>query len=286
MPKRKGSKENGKSLRKGTRWSWQSHGSTATGHCRSARSPTDHVGRWMRGSAASLGGAAVRGAQREVGGGNAVHKPEALKREEPEEGGLSGGHAQSVVDAVSHTRMPRPPRGTRQGDTSETRQTMNDRSEGDQVADRPATPAETSTRAPGGPGHDPRAATGTGIGSDPARITAPAGTDPCWRPRKCPGLPRGHRPRARRRSPEWPRPAQRHRDRPLRHVHTARIRGRPLVRRHLHRIGPGVDGAAAVTPSGTPGSTTATRVSPAAVRAASGNTVRAALRRSAVPHRP
>jgi hypothetical protein len=65
---------------------------------------------------------------------------------------------------------------------------MNDRSEGD-LADRPTAPAPATTapRSPHGrAGRDPRAATGTGIGSDPARITAPAGSDPAGDPGAAP----------------------------------------------------------------------------------------------------
>jgi hypothetical protein len=78
------------------------------------------------------------------------------------------------------------------------RQTMNQRTESDRTTDPSPRPTDTHPRTAPHPGHDPRAATGNGIGSDPARETVPAGTDPAGGPGIAPASedsPRDDRPR-------------------------------------------------------------------------------------------
>lgn len=62
---------------------------------------------------------------------------------------------------------------------------MNHHPDSDQ-SEPPARPADGRPKAAPAPGHDPRAATGNGIGSDPSRETAPAGTDPAGGPGTAP----------------------------------------------------------------------------------------------------
>ncbi|MFI0901139.1 hypothetical protein [Streptomyces sp. NPDC020983] len=73
------------------------------------------------------------------------------------------------------------------------RQTMNHRTESDRTTDRSPRPTDTRRRTAAHPGHDPRAATGNGIGSDPTRETAPAGTDPAGGPGIAPASEDGRR---------------------------------------------------------------------------------------------
>ncbi|MGW5354244.1 hypothetical protein ACWERV_27460 [Streptomyces sp. NPDC004031] len=66
----------------------------------------------------------------------------------------------------------------------------------------PAGPADAAPRTAPDPGHDPRAATGEGIGDDPARETAPAGTDPTGGPGTAPASEDGLGRRTAGREPE------------------------------------------------------------------------------------
>lgn len=70
---------------------------------------------------------------------------------------------------------------------------MDHHSDSGQRTDHPAGPAGIPPRTAPGPGHDPRAATGNGIGGDPDRTAAAAGTDPSGGPGTAPASEDGRR---------------------------------------------------------------------------------------------
>ncbi|MFI0942589.1 hypothetical protein [Streptomyces sp. NPDC021020] len=81
------------------------------------------------------------------------------------------------------------------------RQTMNHHPDNARTERSDGT-AATAPRTTPGPGHDPRAATGNGIGTDPAREAAPAGADPTGGPGTAPASEDGLGRRSAGREPE------------------------------------------------------------------------------------